>query len=171
MKKILLAILLLIVGLVLFMPKVNLFYALGDLMKKELVQIQQKSIKDRWVDLQLLDATVFYDKIESIKAKEIDIKPWLLYNKITLKEIKPSSSIKRFFNFKANSAVITHSILDYKKAHIEADGDFGEISGEADLIARKIHLLLKPTKRFEKNQVVRDYFKKTKEGYVYESSF
>jgi hypothetical protein len=171
MKKIFLALLFFVIGLVLFMPKINLYYTMNDYLKKELITIKQKSIQDRWYKLELKDATAYYDGIKSLLAKEVDIKPWIIYNKIELKEIKPADSLKRFFNFKANKAVITHSLLSYKKAYIEAEGDFGALDGEIDLIGRKIHIHLSPTKRFEKEQVVREYFKKSKEGYIYESKF
>ncbi|RUM67674.1 MAG: hypothetical protein DSZ06_00720 [Sulfurospirillum sp.] len=171
MKKILIAIVSFLVAVVLFMPKVNLFYTLEELLKKEHVEIVVDSIKDRWIDLVLKDATVFYDKIESVKAKEIDIKPWLVYNVIEAKDITMAKGLQSILNFKIDEAKISHSILHYKSLNIEASGDFGSLSGEVDLLKRSVHILLQPTRRFERSQVARDYFKKSKEGLIYESKF
>jgi len=171
MKKILIAILFFILGVVLFMPKINLLYTLEGLLKKEHIEIREDTLKDRWIDLKLENALVLYDGVESLVAKELTISPWLFYNSIKAYEVEPSSTLKGMLNIKADSVSITHSLLSYKKASIEAIGDFGRIFGDVDLLDRKVHLVLEPSDSFKNNKIVKDFFKKSEEGLVYESKF
>ena len=52
---------------------------------------------------------------------------------------------------------------------ISGDGDFGEIDGEIDLGSKRVKINLIPSKDFEKSNFIKQ-FKKTKEGYIYEST-
>ena len=169
MKKILLFIAIFYLGFVLFMPKINLYYTLENFAKKEHVVIKEGAIKDRWIDLEIKDATVFYDGIASLEAKEIDMLPWIFYNKITLTDVSPSKTLKSMFDAKADEVTLTYSVLSYKTIMIAAHGDFGELVGTLDVMAQKIHLVLSPSEKFKNHQIVRQYFKKQEEGLVYES--
>jgi len=169
MRKVFLFIAIFYLGFILFMPKVNLYYTLESFAKKEHVEIKEGSLKDRWIDLDIKDATVFYDGIASVKAGEARIAPWIFYNKITALDISPTKEIKKMFDAKADSITLTYSILDYKHIMIEAEGDFGVIHGTVDVIAQKLRILLEPSAKFKNNKLVKQYFKKEEEGLVYES--
>jgi len=82
MKKILIAILFFILGVVLFMPKINLLYTLEGLLKQEHIELREDSLKDRWIDLNLQNALVLYDGVESLQARVLTISHWLFYNTI-----------------------------------------------------------------------------------------
>ena len=88
MKKILIAILFFILGVVLFMPKINLLYTLEGLLKQEHIELREDSLKDRWIDLNLQNALVLYDGIESLQARELTISPWLFYNTIKAYDVQ-----------------------------------------------------------------------------------
>ncbi len=151
------------------MPKVNLYYTLENLAKKELIEIKEGSLKDRWTDLNIKDVTLFYDGIASIDANELTIAPWLFYNKVTALGVSPTKEIKSMFDATADKVTLTYSVLDYKHVLIEAEGDFGEIKGAVDVIEQKVRLILTPSKKFKNNTLVKQYFKKEEEGLVYES--
>jgi len=171
MKKILIAILFFILGVVLFMPKINLLYTLEGLLKQEHIELREDSLKDRWIDLNLQNALVLYDGVESLQARVLTISPWLFYNTIKAYDVEPSSTLKNMLNVKADSVSITHSLLDYKKANIEAIGDFGKIYGDIDLKKRKVKLILEASDSFKNDKIIKDFFKKSEEGLVYESKF
>jgi hypothetical protein len=169
MKKILLFITFFYLGIVLFMPKINLYYTLEGLMKKEHVEIKEGRLVDRWIDLKIEDATLFYDGIASVRVDELTISPWLFYNKIIAKNIQPTAEIKRMMDVKASEVEIRYSLLDYKSIMIEAEGDFGVLHGSLDILSRNLRLILEPSAKFKNHDVVRRYFKKGEEGLVYES--
>jgi len=171
MKKILLFIALFLLGLVLFMPKVNLFYTLEGVLKKEHIVIKEQSLKDRWVDLSFKKARVLYDGIESLQAERVSLSPWLFYNKVSAYDVEPSAALKSMLNVHADSVVLTYSVLDYKHVAINAKGDFGEIKGSANIFSRELRVVLTPSEKFKNSPLVKNYFKKEKEGLVYASKF
>jgi len=169
MKKIVLVGLFFYLGVVLFMPKVNLYYTLESLAKKEQVEIKEGVLTDRWVDLHIQDARVFYDGVASVVADTLNISPWIFYTKIIATNVRPAKALKRMFDVHATEVILTHSVLDYKSIMIEAQGDFGTLSGSVDIMERKVKLILEPSAKFKNNNMVKRYFKKTEEGLVYES--
>jgi len=169
MKKILLVFVVFLLGVILFMPKVNLYYTLENFLKKEHIVIKEGSLKDRWVDLSIKDAVVFYDGIASVEASSITVLPWLLYHKVTMQDVHPTPDIARMFDANAQRVTMTHSVLDYKHIMIEAEGDFGLLHGTLDVMEQKIHLVLEVSELFKNNALVKQYFKKQEEGLVYES--
>ncbi len=171
MKKFMFAFLFFIIGLILFMPKSNLLYTLEKYLQQEHIQISSKETKDRWIDLLLKEVHIGYDGIDSLKVDQISIKPWIFYNSIDMGNLKPSASVADIVRTSAKEIHITHSILHYNVANIVGEGRFGTLEGEINLTDRKIHLLLHPSKSFRENQILRENFRKTKEGYLYESKF
>ena len=169
MRKIILFITMFLFGIVLFMPKVNLYFTLENFAKKEHVEVKEGTLKDRWIDLNIKDATIFYDGIASLNANELTIAPWLFYNKVTALGISPTKEIKSMFDVNADKVSLIYSVLDHKYIMIEAEGDFGQIEGTLDVIEQKVRLILTPSQKFKNNTLVRQYFKKEEEGLVYES--
>ncbi len=169
MKKFLLVLLFFYLGFVLFMPKINLYYTLENFAKKEHVEIKEGVLKDRWWDLKIDEAKVYYDGISSFVAAHATIVPWIVYNRVHLSDVRPSKELERILRVHAKSVILTHSLLDYKHLLIEAEGDFGLLHGTLDLMARQVKLILEPSEKFKNHSMVRQYFKKGEEGLVYES--
>lgn len=169
MKKILLFIMIFYVGIVLFMPKINLYYTLEGFLKKEHVEIKEGVLKDRWIDLEIKDATIFYDGIASVHVEQLTLSPWLFYDSAKAINIKPTKEIQKMFNVHADRVSCRYSVLDYKHIMIEAAGDFGTVHGSVNIMAQKVRLILEPSAKFAHHDIVRNYFKKEEEGLVYES--
>jgi hypothetical protein len=151
------------------MPKENLYYTLKNILKNERVTLTEEILSDNFISLDSSNISLFYDGIDSVKIDSFSVKPLLIYNKIDLENVSASDDLKKMFNFSATSVDITYAIWDFKNINIVAEGDFGEISGSIDIIDQSIKLLLEPTLRFEKSQIINQYFKKSEEGYIYES--
>ncbi len=170
MKKIFLFIILFYVGLVLFMPKINLYYTLENLLQKEHLILEEEVIKDRWFDLDMKGVSVFYEGIASVDVKEIKITPWIFYNHVIATDVTMAKALQKMFHFSASKVELRYSLLDYKNILLKADGDFGVLSGKVDLFAQKMIIIVEPSARFKKSDMMR-YFKKTEEGWTYESKF
>ena len=69
---------------------------------------------------------------------------------------------------KADNIKISYSLWDYENVKIFAKGDFGEINGNFEVLNGKLHLVLDASKKFVNNSFVRQNFKKSEEGLVYE---
>ena len=169
MKKLLLILVFFYVGFILFMPKINLYYTLESLLQKEHIVIQEGGLHDRWIDLDIQNSVVLYDGVASVQADSITITPWLFSNSIHALNVGPTVAIKRLLDVHADDVLLTYALWDYKYVHIEASGDFGVISGRVDVLAQTVHLVLTPSAKFKNHDVVRQYFKKTEEGLVYDT--
>ena len=170
MKKILLSLLSFLVGVVIFMPKEQLYYSALRYLQKERLSIKADAVRDRLFWLEIKDAKIYYDGIESIDAKEIKIKPWLFYNSVVIEEAKSADELRGVMELNAKSVELTHSLLNYKSLFLRADGSFGKASGKIDLFARDINITLQPSNSFKESQLS-GYFKKSKEGWRYDTKF
>ena len=170
MKKIVLILLCLYLAIVFLMPKVNLYYTLKQFAAKEKISIVQKNVQDRWFDLKVTDADLFYDGINSAHISSLEIFPWLFYNKIKAVDIHSGKDVRKMFDFKADEVFIVLSVLNPFVATIKAHGNFGEIHGTFDMKVGKLKLICEPSNSFKSSQAFRELFRKKEEGYVHESN-
>ncbi len=136
MKKSILFILLVLIWFFLLFPKVILWNYFVD-------EMEQKDI--------------------SITAKEVDIKTWLIYNKIEIKEL---TALK---TFKIKTLDITQNILNPLLVEIYGSSEFGLFRGEVELYEKKGYILFETSDL--KGAIFKSYFKKTKEGMKYEFNY
>jgi hypothetical protein len=92
-----------------------------------------------------------------------------VYNKIDAFNVRASQDLKNMFGFSADEVDITYAVWNYGEVEIFAVGDFGTIDGTFELSSQTLRLLLEPSAAFEKSPLIRQYFKKSEEGYIYES--
>ncbi len=168
MKKILIFILVFFGSIIVFMPKINLYNTLEKFLKDERILIKEQKISDNFISLDIEGATLFYDGIKSLEIGSLNVKPWLITNEIILTDIKPSAVIKKQLDVKADNIKISYSLWDHENVKIFAEGDFGEINGNFEVLSGKLHLVLDASKKFVNNSFVRQNFKKSEEGLVYE---
>lgn len=169
MKKILIFLAIFYVAFIVFMPKENIYFTLKNSLKSERIGLSEESLSDNFVSLKALNLIVSYDGIKSVKAKEFTVTPFLFYNKVKAYEVSAASSFKEMFSFSADKVEITYAIWNYKEAKIYAVGDFGELDGVFDLEKKSIRVVLEPSMEFENTPIIRQYFKKSEEGYIYEA--
>ena len=169
MKKILIFLIVFYIVAIVFMPKENLYFTLKNTLKSEQIGLNEESLSDNFVSLKALGLVVSYDGIKSLQAKELVVTPFLFYNKIKAYEVSAASSFKEMFRFSADEVEITYAIWNYNEAKIYATGDFGELNGVFDLQKKSLQVVLKPSMEFENSSMLRQHFKKSEEGYIYET--
>ncbi len=170
MKKFLLLLTSIYLALVLLMPKVELYYTLKKILERERIVLAQSDLKDRWFDLKIEGVKLYYDGIESARAEAVDLWPWLFYNQLRATGVRAGKDVRKMFDFNADRITVRHSVLHPMAATIDASGNFGKISGSVDVKSGKVKLRCEPTKRFLQSQAFREFFRKTGEGYIYEST-
>ncbi len=169
MKKFLTILIVFYFSIIIFMPKESLYFTLKNRLKNEQIVIVEDSLNDNFLSLNSEGVSIFYDGIDSVKIENFSIKPYLLYNSMHAQNISPSNDLKKMFKFSASSLDISYAIWDYQNINIKAEGNFGEVVGTIDVLTRTLKLILEPTLRFEKSPLIKQYFKKSEEGYIYES--
>jgi len=162
-----------ILALTYFAPKANLYYLLEQELKKRDVVISEKNVSDKGFSLQLSDANVFVKSIKSANVKETDVKIFLLYNSIVLRDVTLSSAASSFIPLKIEEIKIVYSILDPLNVKAYGVGEFGEAEASFNVMERRLRLELAPSQKMLKNysSTMRQVKKLEDGSYVYDKTF
>ena len=148
-------------GITFFMPKEPLFYTAQKYLKsKNNIYLNSKT-ESSFIKLTLKDAVLFVDGMDVATLKECDIYPFLLYNKVEIKNLLFSID-----NLKVKNLILTYSIVRPTLLDIKGSANFGTIEGSLDLKERFIKVYVKKAS----NRVKR-FLRKDKEGYYYYEKF
>jgi len=156
-------------SIIIFMPKDELLFTTLNALKKENIEISFQKTSDMGLWQNIDDIEFSYNQSKYAKATTAKITSLLFYNMININTVTVNESFQTIFPYRANSIALRQNIFTPTLVNISADGSFGSIDGNFDLKSSKIKLLLSPSKEFESSQFIQQ-FKKTKEGYVYEST-
>lgn len=158
--------------LLLFLPKVNLYYAAENLLKEKNVYISDEDIYDSGFSLELTDARFFFDKLELMKVENIKISPWIFYNALTFDFIDINEGFSDFLPQTVSSIKAEHFF--YNPMHIQLSGESTDsfFNGDVDILKRVVTIHLKLGEKSEKRYKT-SLKKLTKEdgGYYYEYKF
>lgn len=155
-----------------FLPKENLFYLAEQKIKPYNIVLNNESLKDRFFLFEINNGTLFYDGLHVGDVESIDMFLGLFYNQISLKNANFSDSLKQFVPKEITDFTIKSTIFYPIYFWIDGKGDFGEISGSANLYKKSVRLVLNPNKNFlTKYPTIAKEFKKINNEYVYEKTF
>jgi hypothetical protein len=99
----------------------------------------------------------------SIVAKEVDIKLWLVYNKIDINKMILLKS------FKVDSFDVKYSFLNPLYVKLKGNSQYGNFVGEVAILDKKGFILFKKSNL--KKAIFKRYFKKQKDGMKYEFTY
>ena len=160
MKKFLIFLCGLIFGLIVFMPRDNLYYTLQKYLSKENIYIN--SDIDSSININLKKGTVYYNGMDLVTFNKVIISPFIFFNKIEADNIKI-----KFQDLKITKIDVIYSIINPLKVYIKGSSNFGEINGYIDLVKRKIKIYILNLN----NNFLKNFLKKDKKGYFYYVSF
>ena len=160
MKKFLLFLFGLFMGIIIFMPKDNLYYTLQSFLKKQNIYINS-DIKSS-VALELKNGTVYYNQMDVLKFEKIDVFPFIFYNQINVKNVKLNIG-----NYNIDSVKIFYTPFYPVKVFIKGQSNFGKLDGYVDLIKREIKIYINNLT----NNSVKNFLRKDKKGYFYYAKF
>jgi len=168
-KKSLIVILLVFIEVILFAPKLELYYLLEHKLDDALgVVVNEKVAKETPFGLDLEGLRVYYEGADIATIKDINIFSLLLFSKVKALDIEPSAYLNRVAKFRVSTLDLIHSISNPFFIEIKANGSFGEFKGGIDLRKRVIKLRLVEAKDITS---IREFLKRDKEGWYYEQSF
>jgi len=160
MKKFIVFLIGLFLGLIVFIPKDNIYFTLQKYLSKENIYINSRI--DSSINLDLKKGTIYYNGINLITFNKIVISPFIFYNKVAIKNLKIN-----FENLKIKNANIVYSFFNPLKIYINGTSNFGKLKGEINLLKRNIKIyILNLSNSFLKNSL-----KKDKKGYYYYATF
>ena len=168
MKKAIVVIISIYLSLVFFMPKKELIYTGLNTLSKQMINFEIEEANDFWFFADFKNTTIIYDKMRVANIEDMKLLPYLFYNKLILTTLEPKGSFRNMLDVVVLNATLTYSVINPFKADIEAKTTIGEINGEFDIKSFKLRLVLTPNQKF-KTFKYKNYFRKTKGGYIYES--
>jgi len=149
------------IGIIIFMPKENLFFTLQKELKKDNIYINT-NVSSNIQHLNLKNSTIFINNIDIATIKQTNILPFIIYNKIDIDNLKIN-----FNNLNISKLHLTYSIINPLHISINGISDFANIQGDIDLTTRKIKIyFLNLT-----NNSIKDFLRKDQKGYYYAETF
>lgn len=162
-----------IFALMVFIPKSSLYYLLEENMKKFDIVISKETLQENIFSLKVQNLEISFKDIHGAVIEEADITLLFFYNSLKFENIKLSSLLEAYLPAKIQELQVTYTIFKPLLVKIEAEGEFGEMQAEVDILERNLSIKLQPTnimlKQYKKSIKM---FKKSQEGdYVYAKSF
>ncbi len=167
-KKIFIALFIIWFGLLVFMPKQEMFYKLEKELEKQEIKINEKSLEEGLFSLKVKEASVYVKGIPLATIEEITLFTLLFYTKVELHSLLLDDSLKGMVPQHMDRAILSHSIISPSMAAMYAQGSFGTVEGNIDLKERVLRLDFNGTKEIE---MIKSQLKKDEKGWYYETSF
>ena len=160
--------------IIVFLPKINLYFAAENLLKTKNIYITDEEVLDNGLSFELIDAKVYFDKLELMKVENIKFSPWLFYNVLELNYIDVNEGFSDFLPQNVSSIKVEHFF--YNPLHIKLSGNSTDsfFKGDVDILNRMIAVHLNVGIKSEKKykNLLRKLKKESAEGgYYYEYKF
>ncbi|MCF6330913.1 MAG: hypothetical protein L3I99_05135 [Sulfurimonas sp.] len=141
--------------LIYFSPKIAIFYLLENKLNSYSVVISDEKLQDNGLYLNVKDAVISTKGIETAKVKEMKIKIFGLYNSANLTNVKLSPTISSLIPTNVNELHISYSVFNPLNINAYANGGFGNVEVNFNLMNFKLELEL------EASAVMKKDFKST----------
>ena len=160
--------------IIVFLPKANLYYAGEELLKTKNVYITDEEVVDKGIFFELIDANIYFDKLELMKVDKIHVSPWVFYNALVLNHIDINEGFSDFLPQDISGIKAEHFF--YNPLHIKLSGDSTDsfFDGDVDILNRIIRIHLNVGVKSEKKyrNLLRKLKKESTKGrYYYEYKF
>ena len=157
---------------IVFFPKTNLFYLVEKELAPEKIYISNEKIESRPFGLDLREASLSYEGVQSMKVKKIEFLFLLFYNSANIEDIKLSSIIVNYWPQHIQSCKVEYMLFTPLMIKAIAKGDFGNLRAELALKTKHLKIFLKPSKiMLQRYKKTLHYFKKLENGeYLYEKT-
>ena len=165
-KKTLLVMILLPIFLIIFMPKQELYYDLERQLQAYSITITGESIEESVLGLRIEHPIVYFNGAVIAKADSINLWTLLAYTTIDITNLDVADGMP--IHVGISNAKLTNSLLSPTSVEILASSSIGGIDGSVDILDRNIHLNIDNN---GSKGIFKQYLKKGKEGWQYESRF
>ena len=168
MKKFLVILLSFYLSIVFFMPKEQLLFTALNQTSKQNLNYRVEDLSDYGFFESIKRLTIYFDKGELLEVDDTKIYPFLFFNKLTFSQIHILGSFRKLLNIKIIEVSLTNTILSPTTINIYANSTIGELRGSFDIDSNRLKVILEPNDKFNSFKY-KNYFKKTEEGYIYET--
>jgi hypothetical protein len=167
-KKIFIALVLVWFGLLLFMPKQELYYKLEKELEKKSVKINEKSIDEGLFSLTINEADVYAKGIKLATIEKLSFFTLLFYTNVEVENLVLDESLKEMAPTKTDALSISHALWNPVHININAQGSFGGLGGNVALADKTMRLDFNDSKGIE---MLKAKLKNDEKGWYHETSF
>lgn len=156
-----------------FIPKTNLYYKLEHVLQPHGVIIHNEHVDDRWFWLEITDAQLYVQKIESLHVNNTRVMLFGVYNQVSLKEITLAPTLGNFIPKQISMAKIHYALYDPFNIHAVALGDFGKAEVTLNLYERVLTATIDASELMRSNfsATLQNLTRDKKGAYHYEYRF
>jgi uncharacterized membrane protein len=167
-KKILIILLVLWFAILFFMPKQALYYKLEEVLLQNDIKINEQKIEEGLFSLTLYNSKVYVKGIELATVERIDFFTLLFYTKVEVNQLLLDASLKNVAPSKIDELEAVHAIWNPVYLSLDAEGSFGNVSGQVSLLEKHIRMDFNETKNID---MLKGSLHKDEKGWFYETSF
>ena len=167
-KKAMLGLLVILLSLAIFAPKRELFYLLEERLMQQDIIINNEEIDAGLFTLTLRHPELYFKGIKVADINEVRLLSLLFYSTVTVKEIKPDASLKKWVPGEIDKLTVGYQLWNPGNIMLSALGTFGRAEGYVSLNNRIIHIDLVEEKSIE---ALKPLLKKGEKGWYYETAF
>lgn len=157
---------------IIFLPKDSFYNLLEKEFEKNQIVISNEKREQNLFSFSILDAEVFYQGINVAKLNKADFSTYLFYTNVSLTNIEFLEALSSFAPTPIDKVVIEHSILDFDKINIKANGSFGELIANINIFTKeaKVELNASAKMKTSYSKILKN-MKFENERYIYEYKF
>jgi len=171
MKKILSFGALLLLGIIIFLPKANIYYSAEEALASAHLYLSGESVNDRFLYLDVRDASLLLDSMPIGTIEHIRVIPLIFFNRATITSLNFSGEFASLFPEGIEYLTFTYSLLHPLSIVIEGKGGFGPVHGEIDLKNERLEVIFEPSQIMRAYPLLLAKLHKSDKGLVYETSF
>jgi len=169
-KKIFIAIALVWIVLIVFMPKQELYYKLEHILKKNDIRLNEEKIDEGWFSLRLYNVDVYIKGIKLATIDEVDFFTLLVYSKLEVKNLLLDESLKAKIPTQISDIKAVHSMVTPLNVNLDIEGSFGGATGYINLKTKNLQLDFNNTS-IKGIEMLQSTLQKNEKGWYYETSF
>ncbi len=155
-------------GVLLFMPKAEIYYTLEKTLAEQDIKLNEKSIDEGLFSLTLKDVTVYVKGIALAHIEELDFFTVLCYSSLDVHNLEVDEALHSKVPAFTKEAHFTHSIIAPLSVSVDANGSFGRVEGEMNIMDKEVHIDFVKVGNIG---MIQPYLKKGEKGWFYEKSF
>ena len=125
--------LLALITILYFIPKTNLYYQLEHTLQPHGVIIHNEHVDDKWFWLEVTNAQLYVQKIESLYVKKTRIILFGAYNRVDFESILLASTLGQFVPKKIEAATLRYALYNPFNVNGTILGEFGHAEIKVNL--------------------------------------
>ena len=135
-----------------FLPKVNLYYKAEELLHTKSIVIAQERIEDSGFSFSLYDGKLYYGDLYVANFSAIHLRPFILYNALSVEAFTLSEDMQQFLPLEIEGITISYTPFNPLHVNLFAKGEFGELTGDVSLKEQKVNIDINASKMLRKQQ-------------------